>query len=187
MIAYTDDTYLIGPPDDMTYAFHALIQGGANIRLQLSLHKCHVYGTPGTAAFNAARTIAQTLNIPLAQHAFIAVGTPIGPPAYITQHVSAKADDIIATIDSCPIHPPHSGNEIPPPVPFPPTPHNTLLSRLQPDTSRAPLSKLQAAVQDAAFHLFRIPQDPRAAAAMGLPHSLVRHQLRRPLREGGFT
>ena len=55
-----------------------------------------------------------------------------------------------------------------------------------PDTIRAPLSKLQAAVEDAAFHLFQIPQDPRAAAAMGLLHSLVRQQLRLPLREGGF-
>ena len=41
-IAYTDDTYLIGPPEDMTGAFHTLIQAGANIPLQPSLHKCHV-------------------------------------------------------------------------------------------------------------------------------------------------
>ena len=62
----------------------------------------------------------------------------------------------------------------------------TRFSRVcSPDTIRAPLSKLQAAVEDAAFHLFRIPQDLRAAA-MGLPHSLVRQQLRLPLREGGF-
>ena len=46
-IAYTDDTYLMGPPDDMTGAFHTLIQAGASIHLQPSLHKCHVYGTPG--------------------------------------------------------------------------------------------------------------------------------------------
>ena len=97
-IAYTDDTYPIGRPDDMTGAFHTLIQAGAKIHLQHSLHIIHVYETPGTAAFNAARTVASTLNMPHAQHGFIAAGTPIGPPAYITQHVSAKADDIIATI-----------------------------------------------------------------------------------------
>ena len=187
-IAYTDDTYLIGPPDDMTGAFHTLIQAGANIRLQPSLHKCHVYGTPGTAAFNAARTVAQTLNIPHAQQGFIAAGTPIGPPAYVTQHVSAKADDVIATVTKLmSLSPPLTAQT-----------KFLLLSRslqrrlthfsrvCSPDTIRAPLSKLQAAVEDAAFHLFQIPQDPRAAAAMGLPHALVRQQLRLPLREGGF-
>ena len=54
-----------------------------------SLHKCHVYGTPGTAAFNAARTVAQTLHIPHAEQGFITAGTPIGPATYVTQHVSA--------------------------------------------------------------------------------------------------
>ena len=54
--------------------------------------------TCGTAAFNAARNVAQTLNIPHAEQGFIAAGTPISPPTYITQHVSAQADDIIATI-----------------------------------------------------------------------------------------
>ena len=68
-IAYTDDTYLIEPPEDMTGAFHTLIQAGTNIRLHPSLHKCHVYGTPGTAAFNAACTIAQTLHIPMPSEA----------------------------------------------------------------------------------------------------------------------
>ena len=90
-VAYTDDTYLIRPPEDTTGAFHTLIQAGANIRRQPSLHKCHVYGTPGTAALNAAlnaaRTVAQTLNIRHAQQGLIAAGTPVGPPAYITQHV----------------------------------------------------------------------------------------------------
>ena len=32
-IAYTDDTYLIGPPEDMTGAFHTIIQAGAKIHL----------------------------------------------------------------------------------------------------------------------------------------------------------
>ena len=41
---------------NMTGAFHTLILAGAHIRLQPSLHKCHVYGTPGTAAFNAPGT-----------------------------------------------------------------------------------------------------------------------------------
>ena len=82
----------------MTGAFHTLNQAGANIRLQPSLHKCHVYGTPGTAAFNEARTVAQTVRIPHAEQGFIAADTPIGPPTYITQHESVKADDIIATI-----------------------------------------------------------------------------------------
>ena len=52
-----------------------------------------------------------------------------------------------------------------------------------PDVLRVPFSKLQAAVEEAAFSLFQIPQDPHTAAAMGLPHSLVRQQLRLPLRE----
>ena len=42
--------------------------------------------------------MAQTLHIPHAEQGFIAAGTPIGPHTYISQHVSAKADDIIATI-----------------------------------------------------------------------------------------
>ena len=41
-------------------------------------------------------------------------------------------------------------------------------------------------MEDAAFITFRIPKDPHAAAAMGFPHSLVRQQLRLPLREGDF-
>ena len=43
-----------------------------------------------------------------------------------------------------------------------------------PDAIRVPFSKLQAAVEEAAFSLFQIPQDPHAAAAMALAHSLVR-------------
>ena len=75
----------------MTSAFHTLIQACANIQLQPSLHKCHVYGTPGTAAFNAARTVAQTLHIPHTEQGFIAAGTPIGAPTYISQHASGRA------------------------------------------------------------------------------------------------
>ena len=41
-------------------------------------------------------------------------------------------------------------------------------------------------MKDAAFSPFQIPHDPHAAAAMGLPHSLVCQQLCLPLREGGF-
>ena len=51
------------------------------------------------ALSSAARTVAQTLKIPHAQQGFIAAGTPIGPPAYVTQHVSAKVDDVIATVN----------------------------------------------------------------------------------------
>ena len=97
-IAYSDETYQIGPPEDLAGAFHTLTHAGAGINLRPSLHKCKVYGTPGTAAFNAARTVAQTLNIPHAEQGFIAAGTPIGPPSYVTQHVSAQADDMIALI-----------------------------------------------------------------------------------------
>ena len=53
------------------------------------------------ALSSAARTVAQTLKIPHAQQGFIAAGTPIGPPAYVTQHVSAKVDDVIATVNFC--------------------------------------------------------------------------------------
>ena len=83
------------------------------------------------------------------------------PPTYITLHASAKADDIIATITKLMSLPPLTA-----PTKF------LLLSRsLQRrlthfsrgcsiDAIRVPFSKLQAAVEEAAFNLFQIPQDP---------------------------
>ena len=55
-----------------------------------------------------------------------------------------------------------------------------------PDAVQVPVSKLEAAVEEAAFSLFQIPQDAHAEVKMGLPRSLVRQQLRLPLREGGL-
>ena len=66
-----------------------------------------MYGPHGTAAFNSARTAAQALNIPSDEQGFIAAGAPIGPPIYITQHVTAQADDTIATIAKLLSLPPH--------------------------------------------------------------------------------
>ena len=71
----------------MTGAFHALVQAGANIHLQPSLYKCHMYGTPGTAAYQRGTPVAQTLHIPHAEQGFIAAGTPIGPPLSLI-HIS---------------------------------------------------------------------------------------------------
>ena len=49
-----------------------------------------------------------------------------------------------------------------------------------------PRQKLQAAVEATALHILQIPTNPNAAAAMGLPHSLVSVPLCLPLREGSF-
>ena len=53
----------------------------------------------------------------------------------------------------------------------------------RPDAIRVPFSKLQVAVEEAAVSLFQSRTTP---TPMGLPHSLVRQQLRLPVREGGF-
>jgi hypothetical protein len=62
--------------------------------------------------------------------------------------------------------------------------HFSLVAR--PRLALGPLSKLQTAVETAAFVVFNLASDPDTAATVGLHHPLVRMQLRPPLREGCF-
>ena len=106
------------------------------------------------------RTVAQTLNIPRAEQGSITAGKPTRPP---TCHTTRPG--------TCRRHyrSHHQLMSLPPPITAQTKclllsrslqRHLTHFSRVcSPDTIRESLSKLQAAVEDAAFSLFQIPEE----------------------------
>jgi hypothetical protein len=62
-IAYSVDTYLIGPGPAVTAAFRTLVQPGAAIGLAPALHKCAVFGTPSTPVYAVAQQTVRILDI----------------------------------------------------------------------------------------------------------------------------
>jgi hypothetical protein len=70
-----------------------------HIGLAPYLHKCAVYGTPGTPADEAAQQTARILDIRHAADGFVAAGAPIGINEYITTYTEDRADQAIAVIN----------------------------------------------------------------------------------------
>jgi hypothetical protein len=188
-LAYSDDTYLVARGPDILYSIDALAKEGAAIGLTPSPHKCLLYGTPGTSAWHVAGILSEATHIHHAEEGFIAAGTPIGTTAFVRGHLQAKADAVVELIRKLTSLP----------APLTAQSKYLLIARslqrrlthftrvCHPDDVHAPLTKIQAAAEDALLSIFHIHPDPQVASAMGLDHALVRQQLRLPNPLGGFA
>ena len=99
VLAYADDTFLQGPPEDVARAYRRLTALGAAMGLRVQARKCTVYShIPGPAA-----EAAELLDLPedcVRTDGFVAAGCPIGTEAFITAHVNEVAQKVLAKIDA---------------------------------------------------------------------------------------
>jgi hypothetical protein len=93
--AYLDDSSLLGTPEAVIAAFPAFCDLSADVGLAVSRPKSGVYSPTAQAAAHTAAALG------LAHHTdgVVVVGTPIGTDAFVTAHVSARADALRASVD----------------------------------------------------------------------------------------
>jgi hypothetical protein len=92
VLAYVDDRYLQGGPEEVIAAFHTLRNLAAALDLKIKLHK-YSYGRDGAA-------VAQEVGIGFAQNGFLACGTLLGAPSFVALFLERQVDQVNELADA---------------------------------------------------------------------------------------
>ena len=96
IIAYADDTFLLGDADAVAEAARDLQELGLEIHLQARPDKCKVY----SPTVDRARAVHRALGFQLCEEGLVVTGSPIGCADFIKSHVQKVADKVVHSIDT---------------------------------------------------------------------------------------